>query len=155
MTGTPVAGEEVAVMRNLGLTITYKAGNGSSLNPLKIKQGTDFTANISVANPGILGFYRNLALNQIFPSGWEIRNDRLFDELNEYTEQRGYTYQDVRDDRVYTFFDLPTGKRFTLSVMLNAAYAGKFYLPGVVAEAMYDNNVFASSKGQWVEVVQE
>ena len=38
--------------------------------------------------------------------------------------------------------------------MLNAAYQGRFYLPAVSCEAMYDNSIFARVPGQWVEVVK-
>jgi alpha-2-macroglobulin len=154
--GTPMASEEPVVSRNMQLSISYVSTTGAPLQVERIKQGTDFVANISIANPGVLGNYTNLALNHVFPSGWEIRNDRLFDELQTTSsEPKNYVYRDVRDDRVYTFFNLSANRRVNFSIMLNAAYAGKYYLPGVVAEAMYDNNIFASTKGQWVEVVQE
>lgn len=61
---------------------------------------------------------------------------------------------DIRDDRVYTYFSLIEGKEVTYYVMLNAAYLGKFYQPGVYCEAMYNNSISALSKGQWVEVVK-
>ena len=38
-------------------------------------------------------------------------------------------------------------------VRLNAAYQGRYYLPAVVCEAMYDNSISARRPGQWVEVV--
>ena len=40
----------------------------------------------------------------------------------------------------------------SLSVNLNATFAGRFYLPAWTAEAMYDGRYQARSKGQWVEV---
>lgn len=62
-------------------------------------------------------------------------------------------YQDIRDDRVYTYFNLMRGERKTFVVQLNAAYAGRYYLPGYYCEAMYDNSVSAMKKGQWIEIV--
>jgi hypothetical protein len=67
--------------------------------------------------------------------------------------QNNFTYQDIRDDRVNTFFDLSRGERRTFKVLLNASYAGTFYLPGVYCEAMYDNTVSALKKGREVSVV--
>ncbi|MCB0607912.1 MAG: hypothetical protein KDD12_09365, partial [Lewinella sp.] len=61
-------------------------------------------------------------------------------------------YQDFRDDRVYTFFDLPQNKTQVYRVQLNAAYQGRFYLPAVSCEAMYDNSINARTAGRWVEV---
>ena len=63
-------------------------------------------------------------------------------------------YRDIRDDRVYTYFSLPEKKEYTYYVMLNAAYAGKYYLPATYCEAMYDHSTTALVKGQWVEVVK-
>lgn len=64
------------------------------------------------------------------------------------------TYRDIRDDRVYTFFDLRANETKTFRIMLNAAYLGKFYLPGVYSEAMYDGTINALVPGQWVEIFQ-
>ena len=38
---------------------------------------------------------------------------------------------------------------------VNAAYLGRFYLPGVLAEAMYDASKQAHTAGQWTEVVAQ
>jgi uncharacterized protein YfaS (alpha-2-macroglobulin family) len=60
----------------------------------------------------------------------------------------------VRDDRVYTYFDLKAGETKAVEVTLNASYLGRFYLPMVTVEAMYDATLNARAKGQWVEVVE-
>jgi alpha-2-macroglobulin len=62
------------------------------------------------------------------------------------------TYQDIRDDRVYTYFDLYKNETKTFRVILNAAYNGKFYLPNVSCEAMYDNEINNTKPGKWVIV---
>ena len=64
------------------------------------------------------------------------------------------TYQNIRDDRVYSYFDLRKGKTKTFRILLNAAYLGKFYLPTVYCAAMYDNKINARKPGKWVEVVK-
>jgi len=38
-------------------------------------------------------------------------------------------------------------------ILLNASYVGRFYLPSVYCEAMYDNEINARKGGKWVEVV--
>jgi uncharacterized protein YfaS (alpha-2-macroglobulin family) len=63
-------------------------------------------------------------------------------------------YQDVRDDRVYTYFDLAFGASQTVEVLAHASYVGRFYLPQVTVEPMYDASLNARTKGQWVEVVE-
>ena len=61
-------------------------------------------------------------------------------------------YQDIRDDRVYTYFNLGVNETRTYYVQLNASYLGRYFLPGTYAEAMYDNTISAGTSGKWVEV---
>ncbi len=61
---------------------------------------------------------------------------------------------DIRDDRVYHYFDIRQNETLTYYVQLNAAYPGKYFWPGVYAEAMYDNTISGGVSGKWVEVVE-
>jgi uncharacterized protein YfaS (alpha-2-macroglobulin family) len=148
--GVPHAGLETDKFTNLELSVNYKTLNGTSLDVSQLEQGTDFMAEVTVKNPGLRGMYRNLALAQIFASGWEIRNQRL-DNIT-YANGAVPTYQDIRDDRVYTYFDLGPGSAKTFKVLLNASYVGKFYLPGISCTAMYDKSVSAHISGKWVTI---
>jgi uncharacterized protein YfaS (alpha-2-macroglobulin family) len=109
---------------------------------------------IKISSSNVIYGSRNLALTRIFPSGWEIENTRIGDAEPE-TDGIPFTYQDFRDDRVYTFFDLHGDKEKVFTFNLTATYAGRFYLPGTYCEAMYDNRIAAKDKGIWVEVVHE
>ena len=151
--GTPSEGKEVAKSNNLKLTISYRDMAGNKIDPKKIKQGTDFKAVVTVFNPAYMGHYHDMALSQIFPSGWEIINTRLFG-IGGTPSQTSPDYQDIRDDRVLTFFSLKKYGTASFTVMLNAAYEGKFYMPAVVCGAMYDNRIQAVVPGGWVEVVR-
>jgi uncharacterized protein YfaS (alpha-2-macroglobulin family) len=124
---------------------------GNSIDPSSLIQGTEFFASVTIKNPGIRGQYENLALAQIFPSGWEINNLRLTDDESTVKNDLG-DYQDIRDDRVYTYFGLGAGSERTFKTILTAGYAGTYYLPAVSCEAMYDHSVYARTKGQVVEV---
>ena len=106
---------------------------------------------VKVTNNGVRGDYREVALSQVVASGWEIRNDRL--DPSRQRASSAFEHQDVRDDRVYTYFDLKAGETKTVEVAMNASYLGRFYLPMVTVEAMYDATLNARAKGQWVEVV--
>ena len=64
-------------------------------------------------------------------------------------------YQDIRDDRVYTYFNMNENETLTYYIQLNAAYLGKYFLPGTYCGAMYDNSINAGVNGKWVEVVKE
>ncbi|MFN5183078.1 MAG: alpha-2-macroglobulin family protein [Bacteroidota bacterium] len=149
--GIPAAGEEVSKSENLGISINYKTMSGSDLNVSDIQQGTDFVAEITITNE-YSGYLTNLALSQIFPSGWEIHNARLDENSGGVNRSDVPTYQDIRDDRILSYFDLGNGRKKTFKVVLNAAYTGRFYLPGIKTEAMYNNNIYATQKGMWVEV---
>ncbi|HPT30651.1 MAG TPA: hypothetical protein PLW67_02370, partial [Prolixibacteraceae bacterium] len=113
-------------------------------------QGSDLFIQVTVSHPGIKGKYRNLALTTIFPSGWEILNSRVQDVPA--AVQANFDYQDIRDDRVYTYFDLRQAETKKFRFALHAAYAGKYTLPAIVAEGMYDNEIYARIPGARVEV---
>jgi uncharacterized protein YfaS (alpha-2-macroglobulin family) len=54
---------------------------------------------------------------------------------------------------VLQYFSLRAGDSITFHTRLNAAYLGRYYLPGLASESMYDDSVHARLKGQWVQVV--
>lgn len=151
MQGIPAKTQESEYANNLAVKVKYAGVHGEEVNPISIAQGSDFLVTVDVTHPGIGEEYKNLTLSQIFPSGWEVQNPRLTGEVSDATVN--YTYQDFRDDRVYTHFNLRAGetKRFTLKV--KATYAGRFYLPAYKAEAMYDASISAGTAGMWVKVV--
>ncbi|MBF0275506.1 MAG: hypothetical protein HQK84_09775 [Nitrospinae bacterium] len=145
--GTPPAGKEESFNENLELKVTYLNLNGKEIDPSEIRQGEDFYASVAVKNI-TKKTYNDMALTQIFPSGWEIT-----ESLNKNTGKWSKpTYQDIRDDRVYRYFNLKPHEELTFRVNLHAAYRGTYYLPAVVAELMYDNSARAVIKGQWVKV---
>ena len=151
--GVPARGTEEDVAENLNLNISYADTDGHALNPSRLEQGKEFVATVTISNPGFRGNYKNLALNQIFPSGWEINNLRLDDSQERLTGDKP-TFQDIRDDRVYTYFDLVGTQRKTFRVLLTASYAGTFYLPAVSCEVMYDRSIYSLRKGRVVDVVK-
>jgi alpha-2-macroglobulin len=151
--GIPVGGMEVAQSNNLQIEINYHQMNGSRISPEKITQGTDFYADVRVYNPGTRGNLEQLILSFIVPSGWEIRTSRLDEGQQAALRSSAFDYQDIRDDRVYTYFNLNQGQAKSFRVRFNATYEGKFYMPGITCEAMYDNSINARRAGGWVEVI--
>jgi alpha-2-macroglobulin len=152
--GQPLIGKESSASENIRMEVSYKTVGGAPLDVSKIKQGMDFIAEVAVTHPNYpFSFtYHEMALDQVFPSGWEIINTRM-DELEYFNNTSRPEYLDIRDDRVYTFFDLPPGKTQIYRVRLNAAYLGRFYLPAVSVQAMYDDQIHAHQAGKWIEVV--
>jgi len=142
-----------AISDNLRMDIRYANLNGTPLSVNDIIQGTDFMAITSISNISGTSDYTNLALTHIIPSGWEIYNERMVAPKTENAAADGsgqsvskYSYQDIRDDRVLTYFNLRRGETKVFTVRLQATYAGNFILPAVQCEAMYDVNVQARSK---------
>lgn len=146
-------GQELAEQRGLSVSVIYTDLKGNRIDESKLSQGQDLVARISVSNKDNRSL-KDIALTQIFPSGWDIVNTRFTDFGDTTTSTARYT--DIRDDRVNFYFDLGgngnsnSTKIFT--VMLNASYLGRYYLPGTQVEAMYDNDFFVRTKGRWIEV---
>ena len=144
-------GQEQTEQRGLATDIVFRDRKGNPINVGSLSQGTEFVAEVTVAN--MKGeSVENVALTQIIPSGWEIVNTRFTDYGN-FAENK-VDYTDIRDDRTNFYFTLKSNETKTFKILLNASYLGKYYLPGVQCEAMYDNSYFARTQGQWVNVVK-
>ena len=145
-------GEELVEQRGLSASVVYKDLHGNKINISNLKQGQDFIATINISNLKSENI-NDVALTQLFPSGWEIVNTRFTDFGEATTSQARYT--DIRDNEVNFYFDLPKkgnqGSK-TFNIMLNASFLGTYYLPGIQAEAMYDNDYLVRSKGQWITI---
>jgi uncharacterized protein YfaS (alpha-2-macroglobulin family) len=153
--GQPAVGDAAAAASNLDLKVRYTSLSGAPIDPKSLDQGTDLVAEVTVRNPGLRGNYKLMALSQLFPSGWEIHNSRLI-SVSSATLQAATKpdYQDIRDDRVYSYFNIGAGQTQVYRVQLNAAYQGHYFMPSVQCEAMYDNSIMARSGGQWIDVVR-
>ena len=146
-------GEEIAEQRGFSISTVYKDLQGNKINVTNLQQGQDFVATVSISNL-TRDYVNDVALTQIFPSGWDIVNTRFTDFGDTTVSNARYT--DIRDDRVNFYFDMNRSGKYgtkTFTVMLNASYLGTYYLPGTQAEAMYDNDDYlVRNKGQWVTV---
>ena len=151
--GKPPIGEEKEMNENITTTVMYKDMAGNQINPDELTQGTNFMISVTVKNLGLVGEVKNLALMNYVPSGWEIHNARM-DENESVLKNSVFTYQDVKDDKVLTYFDLNANETKMFNVLLNASYEGRYYLPSVNTEAMYDNSIYARTKGQWIKVIK-
>ena len=141
--GVPLNKNIISKHNGLVLDVAYKGSDGKSIDLQNIPKGTDFSAVVRIKNTGLVQV-NNLALTQIFPSGWEIINERLFG--GDPTSQ--FDYRDIRDDRVMTYFSLKFNEQKEFKVKLNATYSGSYYLQPVVCEAMYNGAISANTSGQ-------
>ncbi|WP_396183974.1 alpha-2-macroglobulin family protein [Flavobacterium sp.] len=145
-------GQEKAMQSKLFTNLVFKSRSGAPVNVTKITQGTEFIAEITIRNQ-TNERVENLALTQIIPSGFEIVNTR-FTDFGSFGNNVA-DHIDIRDDRTNFYFALKANESRTFRVLLNASYLGRYYLPGMQAEAMYDNTYAARTLGQWIEVVKE
>ncbi|MDH7447436.1 alpha-2-macroglobulin family protein [Aquimarina sp. 2201CG14-23] len=146
----PVGSEKV-IQSNFKAIVDYKNREGRIIDITKLSQGTDFVAEVTITNTSG-NKVKDIALTEIFPSGWEVVNTR-FTDFGSFRANK-VTYTDIRDDRVNFYFDLKPKESKTVTLLLNASYLGKYYLPGIQCEAMYDNDYLVRTKGKWIEVVK-
>lgn len=150
--GIPAQGKEEAYANGISLAVSYTDQDGRAVDVADLPQGTNFIAVVTVKNPTARGI-NNVVLTEIFPAGWEILNTRFLNEGATDNKTIGVDYQDIRDDKVYSYIDyLPSGRQVTVKINLCAVYPGRFYLPPVYCEAMYDNLTRANTEGKEVIV---
>jgi alpha-2-macroglobulin len=117
---------------------------------------------------------KDLALTQLMPSGWEIANYRVGSELPKPESGAGnegegegedgegdvkaadrapplYDYQDIRDDRVLTYFSMGDNEPKVFKIYVTKTYEGNFFLPASTVSAMYDEErCQALVPGRWL-----
>lgn len=117
----PAKGEETEAADNIRIAVRYTDMDGKAVDPKSIRASTDFYAVVTVSNISGYEKYTNLALTHIVPAGWEITSER---------DLTSVTYQDIRDDRVLSYFDLKRGESKEIPVKLTADIQGPL-LPAV------------------------
>ncbi|MGP1438784.1 MAG: alpha-2-macroglobulin family protein, partial [Treponema sp.] len=100
-----------------------------------IKKGDRFFIFITAKNKSNVKL-DNLVLSLPIPTGWEISNARIADITS--VKKYNYDYQDIQDTHVYTYFSLSSGEEKNFIFEATSVYEGKYYLPSIVLESMYD-----------------
>ncbi len=99
---------------------------------------------------------QNVALVDRIPAGFEIENPRLGRGAAASWIDADHlwapNYLDVRDDRIAVFGSLAPGEARKVVYAVRAVTAGRFTLPPVEAEAMYDPRIWAREAGGTVTV---
>ncbi|MEO8551917.1 MAG: hypothetical protein ABI678_18200, partial [Kofleriaceae bacterium] len=98
----------------------------------------------------------NIALVDRLPAGLEIENPRLGRTTKpdwvKDEDQWATDFMNMRDDRIEAFGTLPPHTSKKLVYTVRAVTAGKFTLPPIEAEAMYDATLWARAKGETVVI---
>ena len=142
--GMSAAGYEKA--QNMGLAISV-----DGINKLKaLKSGDEVTLKVHITNTSKNNL-KNLVLAVPVATCLEFSNERL---ANQYYSESTYTYQDIRDDIIYTYFDLDKNSGVDFYFNATAAYTGDITIPAIYAEAMYDNSIRAVIPGFKVQMLK-
>lgn len=150
--GLPAEGAEPAVADGLGLDVQYRTLDGATIDPASLTPGADMEIAVTVTNRRSADL-NEIALVHALPASWELMNYRLSKVAEEGEgEEEGasdpFDYQDIRDDRIMTYFDLRTNESKTVTFRVNRTYGGSFFIPAVHAYAMYDESIRALVPGR-------
>jgi alpha-2-macroglobulin len=150
VSGTPLISSKKIKNKGLQMEVSYSDTRGKLIQPDELVNGTEFLVKVKITNTDASRSYKELALSHIVPSGWEIINSRMDGQEHAL----GVRYQDQRDDRIYSYFDLASSNSKTVQIRCVAAYTGTFYMPTILCTAMYDERISGSVDGRKVSVVQ-
>lgn len=140
--GVSVAGTEA--VQNEGLSMTVEGLE--HLDSLSFGENIKIT--VLISNRAYKDL-TNIALTLPIPTCLEFTNERLSDQKE---KDSSYTYQDIRDDAIYTYFDLNKNAQVRYTFNATVAYKGSFYIPAIHAEAMYDSSIVTVNPGKFVEL---
>ncbi len=146
--GTPPMGSETASKNGLSMTVIYWDDEGNQVDPASAIPGKEMAVSIAVTNDSKSVALEQVALTYLIPGGWEVANTRI--QETEEKEIRNFNYQDIRDDRVLTYFAIKPRATEVFTFRVTPAYAGRFYIPPVTVEAMYDPTINARVPGRWL-----
>lgn len=158
--GVRSAGQAKLGGEKLQVTRSHLAADGSSIDFEHMNVGELVYAKIQVKNTSSEPVY-NAILQDRFPAGWEIENPRLGRGAlpnwakkvdGDSGEPRAWEvdYMYVRDDRLEAIGTIHPGQTVELVYALRAVTAGRFTMPPVEVEAMYDARIWARAAGRLV-----
>jgi uncharacterized protein YfaS (alpha-2-macroglobulin family) len=135
--GLPEEGSEPFLSEGLSLRVAYRDVNNRIIDPAALKLGEDMEIAVTVANTHGRPV-EEIALVIPVPASWEIINTRLGGAT---PAPASFRYQDIRDDRVMTYFNLNRAEEITVTFRVNKTYDGLYYRPAIHAYAMYDESI--------------
>ena len=137
--------------KGLTLKVSYTNLNGVPVDVSNLSVGQDILAHLVLSNP-TLESYNDIALTHIIPASWEVY--QVVGDPNQAKSESslGLRYQDVRDDRILSYFDLPAQRLMRMKVRLHVTYAGQYTLPAIQAEVMYEPQIFSRTQAETIVV---
>jgi uncharacterized protein YfaS (alpha-2-macroglobulin family) len=145
VTGLPEEGEEPVLQAGLSINVEYRTALRLT-SPEALDLGEDMEVRVTVRNETRRAV-PEIALVHPLPASLELMNSRLAGENSGASGASPFKYQDFRDDRVMTYFDLRAGESKTVNFRVNKTYGGTYFRPAIHAYAMYDESIRALSPG--------
>jgi uncharacterized protein YfaS (alpha-2-macroglobulin family) len=142
VTGLSEEGAEPALSEGLSMAVEYRNMQGQAIDPDALKPGEDMEVRVKLRN-SYAQDVPEIALVHPIPASWELINYRLSGD----SAAVSWKYQDIRDDRVMTYFDLARGAEQTVVFRVNKTYGGTYFRPAIHAYAMYDESIRALIPG--------
>lgn len=138
------------------LTITrkYMRRDGVSADTNGVKQGDTLFVVLEVKNSSNISI-PNAAIVDRVPAGFEIENPRLgqTEGLGWMRDSFQAEYQDMRDDRIQIFGDIPPSSTKYVYYSVRAVTQGRYTAPAAFVEAMYDPANFDYDQDASVQIV--
>ncbi|MBA3499610.1 MAG: hypothetical protein H0T65_04520, partial [Deltaproteobacteria bacterium] len=137
----------------MSISRTYRDQDGTEIDVTKpdaLKLGNVLFVEIEVENTSG-AVIQNIALVDRLPAGFEIENPRLgrTTKLDWVDPEHLWAmdFMNMRDDRLQAFGSLAPKTKKTIVYSVRAVTSGKFTIPPIEAEAMYDPTLWARAKG--------
>lgn len=155
--GVPVPESLVPASQGLEVRRTFLDRSGAPADLSSLPQGALVIMKTELRSTG--EGVENVVLQCLLPAGLEVENPRLDTTesapLAADNELALTGHQDLRDDRVLFFTDLPKTGWYAGYTQLRAVTPGRYGLPPVQAEAMYDPAIMAADAPDSVTVTRE
>ncbi|MDC0714676.1 MG2 domain-containing protein [Stigmatella sp. ncwal1] len=154
--GVRTGGQAKVGGEGLSISRTYRKLDGTVIDPGQGVNLADLVyVEVELSNTSGERI-QNIALVDRLPAGWEIENARLGRGGSvEWVEAESLwtaDYVNIRDDRMEVFGSLEARESKKVVYAVRAVTSGKFTLPPVEAEAMYDPRIWARGAGEQVQV---
>lgn len=129
-----------------GLRIETAFRRKSDKMPVKaFSKGERFLWQITITSLQGTTRIPNIALTLPLPAGWHVENPRFLHRSEEFIADGGeIVYVDQRDDRLIIYFTMQKPS-VQLTIPALVLYEGRYHLPSISVEAMYEPILFAAS----------
>jgi len=141
--GVPVSGKVVEKDSGLEARRSFLDAASKPVDLTKLKQGDVVIVDITLES-GLS--CKNVVVSDLLPAGLEVENPRLAaSDTSDLSEQEMIAPQkiDIRDDRVLIFADVANLVHYRY--VARAVTPGRFKLPALNAESMYDPSIVSVS----------